>query len=524
MAIHPAYNSAIARPPDQHAPANADFRRFVTGLAKFAVIPPLLLAALAVAVDPYDVFGSPRLPGINTVRPLYETHVPVAKPYQVRRIRPEAVILGSSRAEVGLDPRHPGWAGKSVFNFGLPSASSYEVMLAFLHAQAGAPLKQAVVGLDFFSYNIFFPRNREYIEARFSGDGVEAFADFLSSELAKRRKDRDVSAGPQIERLEPSPEPTLPAESEEDAASPADWNEALYLRIYPDVAAEVRKGTFASGYQHYLAAGRAEGRRTGTLPPNWNEALYLRVYPDVAAEVRKGTFVSGYHHYLVAGRTEGRATGTPPPDWDEALYLRVYPDVAAAVHNGSFLSGYHHYVVAGRAEGRGTGAPPLNWNEAMYLAINADVRSAVARGTFISGYHHYLAAGKSERREGGFIPPEWNDLRYQQVNQDVANEVAQGRLMNGYQHVYISISLVPPVVPKDGEEAFFRKAGTKPDIWQTTRWPVFAWRSANTATATDTMPPDRRKDFPSDFPRTMLRVICGGDGPGSEKPCFKSRS
>ncbi|TFV38246.1 hypothetical protein E4K66_17780 [Bradyrhizobium frederickii] len=143
-------------------------------------MPPLALSALIVLVDPYYVFGTPDIPGINVVRPRYENHVPAVKPYQVRRIKPEAIILGSSRAEVALDPQHPGWSGKNVFNFGQPSATSYEVMLAFLHAQSVAPLKQAVIGLDFFGFNIFFPRDQAYLESRFSGDGVRDFADLGS--------------------------------------------------------------------------------------------------------------------------------------------------------------------------------------------------------------------------------------------------------------------------------------------------------------------------------------------------------
>jgi hypothetical protein len=448
-----AYVSAIVHPADHQAPVDGDFRHFVARLAKFAAIPPLLLVALVVAVDPYYVFGSPNLPGFNVVRPLYESHVPVAKPYQVRRIDPGAVILGSSRAEVGLDPHHPGWAGRSAFNFGLPSASSYEVMLAFLHAQAGGSLKQAVVGLDFFAYNIFFPRNREYIEARFSGDGVDAFAEFLSSELTHRRQHREPAARPQIEPVEAPPEPSPPAEPEEDIASGAEWNEALYLRIYPDVATEVSKGTFTSGYQHYFAAGRAEGRRTGKPPPGWNEALYLRLHPDVAAEVQKGTFVSGYHHYLVAGRREGRATGTSPPDWNEALYLRIYPDVAAEVRKGTFISGYHHYLAAGRAEGRATGTPPPDWNEALYLRLYPDVAAEVQKGTFLSGYHHYLVAGRAEGRATGTPPPDWNEALYLRIYPDVAAEVQKGTFVSGYHHYLVA------------GRAEGRATGTPPPDW-----------------------------------------------------------
>ena len=144
------FNSAIVSASNRERPLTLSFRRFALALAAFIVLPPISLAAFVLLVDPYYVFGSPSVPGMNVVRPFYELHVLAAKPYQVQRIKPAAVTLGSSRVEVGLNPRHAGWADRNVFNFGLPSASSYEVMLAFLHAAAiGQPLKQAVVGLDF---------------------------------------------------------------------------------------------------------------------------------------------------------------------------------------------------------------------------------------------------------------------------------------------------------------------------------------------------------------------------------------
>lgn len=449
--------SATSKAADLPSPTSSPFRRFAVGLIGFVAIPPLALAALIILVDPYYVFGTPNFPGINVVRPLYEDHLPVAKPYQVRRIKPDAIILGSSRAEVALDPQHPGWGGKNVFNFGLPSATSYEVMLAFLDAQSRGQLKQAVVGLDFFGFNIFFPRNQEYLEARFSGDGVQAFADFLMPELAKRRADGGSKPSPPAappapgEKVRKEVPPALPGEAAADSVCkdadrescartglpenpPADWNEALYLRLYPDVAAEVQRGTFPTGYHHYVAAGHTEGRQSGVPSPDWNDAQYLRVYPDVAAAVRQGIFINGYHHYLAAGRTEGRQTGRPPPDWNDAQYLRINPDVAAEVRRGTFTSGYHHYLAAGRAEGRQDGTPPREWNEALYLRINPDVKKEIAAGIFISGYHHYLATGRLERREGGIVPPGWDETTYLQVNRDVEYQIAQGLFLNGYHH------------------------------------------------------------------------------------------
>src|SRR5262245_52067296 len=100
--------------------ASRNFRRFAIALGAFAIVPPLVVAAFVIAVDPYYVFGLPSWSGFNAVRPYYERHVLVAKPYQVRRLRPAAVALGSSRVEVGIDPRHGGWIDRAVFNFALP--------------------------------------------------------------------------------------------------------------------------------------------------------------------------------------------------------------------------------------------------------------------------------------------------------------------------------------------------------------------------------------------------------------------
>ena len=186
-------------------------------------------------------------------------------------------------------------------------------MLAFLHAGAvGQPLKQAVVGLDFFGFNMFFPRNREQLEARFAGSGSEAFADFLATELANRPRD-DKAAMPADPRVtEPVRRTHAPVQPAAETPEPEAWSEAVYLAIHPDVAAAVARKDFKSGREHYELAGRAEGRETGMSPNDWSEALYLSIYPDVAAEVRRGTFASGYHHYLMAGRAEGRDSGVPP--------------------------------------------------------------------------------------------------------------------------------------------------------------------------------------------------------------------
>src|SRR5262245_58485394 len=226
---------AIAVAADRSSRAPSDFRRFTLALAALATLPPLLLAAFVVAVDPYYMFGSPSLPGVNAVRPYYEPHLLVAKPYQVWSRRPSAVALGSSRVEVGIDPRHDGWTSSNVFNFALPSNNSYATMLTFLFAQrVGSPLKQAVVGLDFFAFNINFALGTDFSEQRF-GHGISADFDAFLDEIHPDRVKPRSSAGAGT---------SVPAVA-------ANWNEELYLAVNPDVAAAVGRKEFKSGREHW---------------------------------------------------------------------------------------------------------------------------------------------------------------------------------------------------------------------------------------------------------------------------------
>jgi hypothetical protein len=324
--------------------AQTGYRRFAIAVLAFLLIPPAAFAGFTMAVDPYFVWGSPSWPGINVVRPTYEPKVVVAKPYQVARLHPSAVSLGSSRVEVGVDPRHKGWAPGTVFNFALPSSNSYAVMLAFLHAQKyGAPLKQAVVGLDFFAFNINFPLASTLQEQRFHESAAREFAEYLDGALRDRVK---------------------------SAAAPAikgDWNEALYLAVNADVKAAVLRKEFKSGREHFELAGRVEGRKGADVPADWDETGYLQVNPDVAAAVNEDRFVSGYHHWLAAGRAEGRLGGFKPVDWDEARYLAANPFVRIRIGRGEYRNGYLHYAATGREQGLLGAASPTNMLDRLLL-------------------------------------------------------------------------------------------------------------------------------------------------------------
>jgi hypothetical protein len=325
------------------------YRRSVLTLLLVIALVPLLAAGFVAAVDPYYILGSPSLRGFNLVRPYYEPRVLIAKPYQVRRQRPEAVALGSSRVEVGMDPRHLGWTSRNVFNFALPASNSYTLMLAFAHAQkVSAPLKQAVAGLDFFAFNVNFPIGTQFSEKRLAPWVSEEFEAFVRGRhpILEGNHKGTESGSPSLH---------------------APWDERLYLAANPDVAAAISRGDFKSGGEHYELAGRAEKREGASVPDGWDERGYLQVHPDVAAAIARGTFVSGYHHYLAAGRKERRLGGFAPADWNEERYLALNPDARVRMALGIYRSGFLHYASIGKQQGYVGGFAAGDLVEAMRL-------------------------------------------------------------------------------------------------------------------------------------------------------------
>jgi hypothetical protein len=113
----------------------------------------LLIAAIAAVncvVDPFGTYRLVELEGFNTDKPAVDHRVRLVKAYDVRRLKPRGIILGTSRSHLGLRPSHDGWdpAAKPVYNLAFDGATTKEMYQYLLHAHAVRPLRQVVLGLD----------------------------------------------------------------------------------------------------------------------------------------------------------------------------------------------------------------------------------------------------------------------------------------------------------------------------------------------------------------------------------------
>jgi len=104
-------------------------------------------------IDPFGLFWGPSIEELNTNKPLFSANQRMAKPYIIRRLEPTGIILGSSRAQFGFDPSHPGWNGENIYNFAIPSPNLYEILRHLQHAEAVAPIDTVVLSLDFYLFN-----------------------------------------------------------------------------------------------------------------------------------------------------------------------------------------------------------------------------------------------------------------------------------------------------------------------------------------------------------------------------------
>jgi hypothetical protein len=114
----------------------------------------LVAAAVNMAVDPYRMVGWIDRPGFNAAKPRIADHVRVAKPYLSERVQPRTIVLGSSRAEAGIDPASPLWpaADRPVFNLALPGAGLYEQRRMLQHVLASGVPRRVLLGLELVDF------------------------------------------------------------------------------------------------------------------------------------------------------------------------------------------------------------------------------------------------------------------------------------------------------------------------------------------------------------------------------------
>ena len=144
------------------------YRSYLRFLVFFALTALLGVAGLNWLIDPYYVYGSPSINGLNTNKTEFGSQQRLGKAFAIKHQRPGAVILGSSRAWIGLRPDNPAWGTTPVYNLGLNATNIYETFRYLQHAAALHDLETVVLGADFFAWNAYRENQADFDESYFA--------------------------------------------------------------------------------------------------------------------------------------------------------------------------------------------------------------------------------------------------------------------------------------------------------------------------------------------------------------------
>jgi hypothetical protein len=113
----------------------------------------VLACAINWLVDPYGMYWSPHIEGLNAQKPAAPDRVRVTKAYRAPEATPEILIAGNSRVEMGLSPMHPVFGGRSVYNLGLPGAGvAMQLDYALNALRLGGNVERVIVSIDFLDF------------------------------------------------------------------------------------------------------------------------------------------------------------------------------------------------------------------------------------------------------------------------------------------------------------------------------------------------------------------------------------
>ena len=128
--------------------------RYLKTLAAFTAWAMILFACFNWTVDPYGIReGAPRR-SLNLNKVAVGPRMRFAKALAISRRRPATLLLGTSRANIGLDPESPVLAGhRGAYNAGINALRPLEARAFVAHAIRAGSLRRVIYGLDFFSFN-----------------------------------------------------------------------------------------------------------------------------------------------------------------------------------------------------------------------------------------------------------------------------------------------------------------------------------------------------------------------------------
>ena len=135
--------------------ANVRFIRYIRWFTASIVIGITITAALVVIIDPYAQYQIVVRPGFNLIKPGLTRYQQENKLMRAAQLRPDVLILGHSRAEVGFDPDASVFTqrGLTAYNLAIPGTGISTARAEVEHLdRAGIKPKVIILGVEFLDF------------------------------------------------------------------------------------------------------------------------------------------------------------------------------------------------------------------------------------------------------------------------------------------------------------------------------------------------------------------------------------
>ncbi len=110
----------------------------------------ILVSGFNILVDPFAMYRAMEIPGFNISKPSIYRRMRLYKAFEIKRVKPQTVIVGSSRTHVGLRCSHQALSRLAgpCYNLAFDGATTKEIYFYLRHAHAIRPLQHVILGLD----------------------------------------------------------------------------------------------------------------------------------------------------------------------------------------------------------------------------------------------------------------------------------------------------------------------------------------------------------------------------------------
>ncbi len=104
-------------------------------------------------IDPFAMYWSPQVTHINKIKSEAGKRTRISKAYRVNNIKPQVLIVGNSRVEMGLNPSNMHFAKRMVYNQGMPGAGiAMQIDYALDAIANNEGIEELIVGVDFLDF------------------------------------------------------------------------------------------------------------------------------------------------------------------------------------------------------------------------------------------------------------------------------------------------------------------------------------------------------------------------------------